>query len=106
MIFDDYFALQKQVHDFFGYQEDWVTIPLVDHREYFWRLDGEGRGNAVEYADTEEFVDESTYSAEIYTQRFLTKWVYRADGYTLICMNPETDGNRWLGIFDNDLERP
>lgn len=101
---DEYFELQEKLHGFFGYKEDWVTIPMVDHRQYYWKLSGEGYGDEVTYADDEEFDEESTYSAEIYTQRFLPKWVYRADGFTMICMNPQTDGNRWLGIFDNAKE--
>jgi hypothetical protein len=31
----DYFALQQQIHDYFGYEEDWVTIPLDDATDMY-----------------------------------------------------------------------
>ena len=37
-LLDDYFKLQKEVYDYFGYVEDWVVIPLEDGTEYFWKL--------------------------------------------------------------------
>ena len=54
---------------------------------------------------TEEIIDAGKhYEAEIYTQRFLPKWVYRGEKYTMVCMDTHTDGNKFLGIFENDKE--
>lgn len=107
-MFDEYFKLQQEIHEHFGYQEDWVVIPLVDHREYYWRLNGGGQGSFVTYFEeplTDEIIEDGEYyEAEIYTQRFLPKWVYHAKDYTLICMDTHTDGNKYLGIFDNGKE--
>ena len=114
-MFDEYFELQKKIHDYFGYKEDWVVIPLEDHREYYWQLNqvvdknGEDNGGYVRYYDeplTQEILDGpgEYYESEIYTQRFLPKWVYRTEEYTLICMDTHTDGNKFLGIFDNSKE--
>lgn len=106
-LLDDYFALQKQIYEYFGYVEDWSVIPLDDAREYFWRLDGEGPGN-VRYAKTIAGVDDEegneTYENEIYTQRFLPKWVYRGAEFTMICVDTHTDGNHFLQVFDNAKE--
>lgn len=107
-LIEDYFNLELQVHEMFGYKEDWVKIPLADHREYFWILqqdeDGKGGGQVL-YAETEEKLEDmgagNYYSADIYTQRFLRKWVYECNGFTLIAMDPATDGNHYLGVFDN-----
>lgn len=106
-LLDDYFALQKQVHEYFGYVEDWRVIPLEDAREYVWQLDGEGPGS-VRFADTEaNLFDEEAgkyYENEIYTQRFLPKWVYRGLEYTMVCVDTNTDGNVLLQVFDNAKE--
>ena len=107
-LLDDYFALQQQIYDHFGYCEDWRVIPLDDAREYFWMLEGEGPGE-VRFAKTEESLateDGDHYSNEIYTQRHLPKWVYRAADYTMVCVDTRTDGNQFLQIFDNAKERP
>jgi hypothetical protein len=107
-LLDDYFALQQQIFDHFGYVENWRVIPLDDARDYFWRLAGEGPGE-VQYAKTERELAEregDCYSAEIYTQRFLSKWVYRTADYTLVCADPHVDGNKFLMVFDNTKERP
>lgn len=104
----EYFALQAKVFEFFGYKEDWRVIPLDDARKYFWRLEGEGPGE-VHFADSEQELTEQSgnyYVNEIYTQRFLPKWVYRGDGYTMVAVDTHTDGNKLLQVFDNAKERP
>ena len=104
---DNYLALQKQIHDYFGYVEDWRVIPLDDGRAYFWRLyEEEG---SVRFASTAKLLDdpdEEYYENEIYTQRHLPKWVYRTEDFTLICVDTRTDGNQFLQIFDNAKEKP
>lgn len=102
-----YFELLRTVHEYFGYKEDWVNIPLEDLRGNFWHLTGEGPGYVLysEQSLTLDLIDEGThYEAEIYTQRFLPKWVYRGEKYTMVCMDTHTDGNKFLGIFENDKE--
>jgi len=102
---DDYFKLQKEIHDYFGYKEDWVVIPLDDAREYYWYLNG---NDEVKFAKEKDNVFDGTmddgYSNKIYHQRFLPKHVYRAENYTMICVDTYTDGNKFLQIFDNSKE--
>jgi len=104
----DYFRLKKEIHDYFGYREDWVDIPLSDETDCYWFVTGEGHGGVCVWGDeplTEEFVrDGGIYSGPIYTQRFLPKWVYRKDDYTMVCVDTQTDGNKFLMIFDNSKE--
>lgn len=105
-LLDEYFKLQDQIYKYFGYVEDWVVIPIEDSRDVYWRLNGEGPGT-VRFADTEELLDDpdmNYYENEIYTQRFLTKWIYRGEKFTMICVDTHTDGNRFLQIFDNSKE--
>ncbi len=105
---DEFEAARAKVFEYFGYREDWRVIPLDDAREYFWRLDGEGPGTVC-YADSEEELagqEGNYYEDEIYTQRHLPKWVYRGSEFTMVCCDPQTDGNRFLRIFSNDKERP
>lgn len=52
----------------------------------------------------DEYFKLQMYSNEIYTQRFLPKWVYRGKDYTMICVDTHTDGNKFLQIFDNSKE--
>lgn len=102
-LLDMYFKLQNDIHAYFGYIEDWVTIPLDDAREYYWNLD-EDRG-VVQFSEKlERLLDEECeeyYENSIYTQRFLPKFVYRTDEFTMICVDTHTDGNKFLQIFDN-----
>ena len=100
-LLDDYFKLQKEIHEYFGYQEDWVVIPLDDGTDYFWSLDRD----EVRFAEKkEDLFDEEAgnyYSNEIYTQRFLSKWVYEGKDYTMVVVDTHTDGNKFLQVFDN-----
>lgn len=109
-ILDDYFKLQMDLYNYFGYEEDWKVIPINDERRCYWSLlNGEGSGGSVRYAETKEQLinadidnlDSDYYEDDIYTQRFLPKWVYRGKDYTMICCNPHVDGNFFLRIFDN-----
>jgi len=105
-LLDDYFNLQNKIYEYFGYVENWVEIPIEDSCVYFWRLDGEGPGT-VRFAETKELLDDpdgNYYENEIYTQRFLPKWVYRGTNFTMICVDTRTDGNKFLQIFDNNKE--
>jgi hypothetical protein len=97
------------IHLFFGYKEDWRVIPLEDCRQHFWAIiGGEAQGGSVRFAETKEkfYSDGNYYVNEIYTQRFLPKWVYRAPDFTMICCDTNTDGNKFLSIFDNAKEIP
>ena len=107
-LLDDQIAATEAVHEYFGYQEDWVVIPLADGRNYYWYLTGEGRGDRVCYADTEEELAGQTgnyYEEDIFAQCHLEKWVYRQPDYTMVVTDPNTDGNHFLTVFDNAKER-
>lgn len=104
---DEYFGLRQKIFEEFGYVEDYRLLPLEDSRCYYWKLDGEGPGQ-VHFADSEEELDSETgnyYINEIYTQRFLPKWVYRSKDHTMVVVDTHTDGNKLLQIFSNLLER-
>ena len=104
-LLDDYFKVQKELYDYFGYVENWRVIPVDDATEYYWTTDNT---TFVNFAETEEELFDGSgnhYSNEIYTQRFLSRWVYRAEDYTMICVDTHTDGNKFLQIFDNKKER-
>jgi len=116
-VIENAFSSISQVHTLFGYVEDWVNIPLEDSREYYWQLvdlhfDEDNRivSGSVRYAYTKEDLlnieSGEYYEDEIYTQRFLPKWVYRIDTHTMVSSNPGVDGNRFLRIFDNTKEIP
>jgi len=104
----EYEEARQKLFDYFGYIEDWVVIPVDDATEYYWRLDSTESDGNVCFADTElELINEdgNYYENEIYTQRHLSKWVYRGEDYTMICVDTHTDGNKFLQIFSNNLER-
>ena len=111
-LLNEYMAKKKAVHEYFGYESDWVEIPLEDYTEHYWFINGEGRDGEVVFADSKEqlpLTEEAEaagnyYSHEIYTQRFLSKWVYRGKDFTMISMDTRTDGNKFMGVFDNSKE--
>ena len=105
-LLDKYLDMQREIYTHFGYVEDWRVIPIDDAREYYWRLYGEGPGT-VRYAKTPEKLDDPAldyYTNEIYTQRFLPKWVYRSEDYTMVCVDTRVELNVFLQIFDNAKE--
>jgi hypothetical protein len=104
-----YFGLAKQIHEYFGYVEDWVSIPMEDNLAHYWMIVGkEDNGTCVHshYPFCKKSIEEGKdiYSGPIYTQRFLPKWVYRGEELTMVCVDTQTDGNKFLMIFDNEKE--
>ena len=99
---DKYLELQQAIYDYFGYKEDWVAIPMEDRRDMTWQItNGEGHGGQVSHWKPGE---KDFYVNSIYTQRFLPKWVYRGEEYTMICVDTHSDGNKFLAIYTNKLE--
>jgi len=98
----NYFKLAEKIHSTFGYTEDWKVIPMDDCRKMHWMLFEHG----VRYAETvADLLDEEAgkyYSDSIYTQRFLPKYVYDSDEFTMISCEPHVDGNKFLRIFANN----
>lgn len=107
-LLNEYNQKRKELFDYFGYVEDWVAIPVDDATMYYWQLTGEGYGDTVRYAELlEDLHNEAKgnyYVNEIYTQRFLPKWVYRGAQYTMVVVDTHVDGNKFLQIFDNEKE--
>ena len=111
LLLDQYNALREKVHAYFGYTEDWRAIPLDDSRDYFWRLDcdDDGTGGNVRFAKSEdELANEegSCFENEIWTCRHLSKHVYRGAEYTMVVVDTQMDGNKFLQVFSNARERP
>jgi hypothetical protein len=116
-IVDDYETLKILIFQHVGYKEDWKAIPLSDDREMFWNVDKAERERikfspkkeALEYwlADNDDeygSYGDCLYENQIYTQRFLPKWVYRGAELTIVCADTQTDGNKFLMILSNDKE--
>jgi len=50
----------------------------------------------------EELKDDADYYEDtIYQQRFLPKYIYEGLEYTMISVDTQTDGNKFLAVFDN-----
>jgi hypothetical protein len=111
-ILSKYEAAKQAVFDHVGYVENWRILPICDTTDCFWKIlsSPQERGGSVRFADTEAALkDEDAgdyYEDEIYTQRHLTKYVYRGAQYTMVCVDTHTDGNQLLRVFDNTKERP
>lgn len=95
---DDYFTLQKEIYDYFGYVEDWCVFPLDDRRDYTWKFDDDINPSSVLFFDAkgEEFGD------EIMHNRFLPRSVWDGEEFTMILVDTHTDGNKFLAIYAND----
>jgi hypothetical protein len=103
-LLNDYFALQKQIHEYFGYVEQWRVFPIVDDRKNFWALNR--NKSLVLFAEEKEPLlnrdGNNVYQNEVYTQRHLDKWVYETKEHTMILVDTRTDLNVFLQVFSND----
>jgi hypothetical protein len=115
-LLDQYFDLQQQIYDYFGYVEDWKVLPIDDSRDYYWALTPQ---RTVYYCESKENAEKlvandfdwdapgidgnDVYSDEIISP-FLPKGIYRGKDYTMVVVDTQTDGNKLLQVFDNAKE--
>ncbi|WP_226035699.1 hypothetical protein [Aquibacillus saliphilus] len=99
-IISKFFNQQQEIYDYFGFVEDWVVLPFDDRRGFAWKL----TGSEVSFGRREDIINDTgnQYVDSIYKQRFYDKWVYVGEDYTMVMVDTQTDGNRFLAIFDND----
>jgi len=93
----------KEIYDYFGFVEDWSVFPLEDATAYWWFIE---RGCVFYFDSLEAYEqrDEShTYVVEILHHRFYPNAIYEGkdNKYTMIIVDTNTDGNKFLQIFDN-----
>lgn len=108
-VINDYFSFKKMIHEYFEYKPDWVEIPLEDNREMYWmllqKINGSGSISFSKTPFTVESIKKGDlYTGIIYTQRFLPKYVYRTEKCVLVSVDTQTDGNKFLMIFDTNKE--
>jgi len=95
---DEFFKLEREIYEHFGYEQQWRAFPIDDCREYFWGIDE--HETEVTYSSNETFKDENVlYSANIQGD------IYRKDDFTMIAVDTQADGNVFCQIFDNKKER-
>jgi len=101
-ILDEYFSLQEKIYDYFGYEEEpWTVFPLDDKRTYQWMI----FKNQIFFAD---LLDEDTIKTgnTLYSGWIaLPHWVYRGKDHTMILNDTMSNGNIFLSVFFNDLEK-
>ena len=106
-----YLKAKQKVHDYFGYMSDWAEIPIESYTNMYWILmQNENGSGIVRFHEKDDetglySLGENYYEHMIYTQRHLPKWVYVGKDYTMISVDTRTDGNKFLGIFDNSKRR-
>ena len=110
---EKYFTAKRHLQEAFTYHPDWVEIPMDDQTDMHWMLIGgnaEGGDGAyciyyekpltVDVVGDGAFYGGPAYVRHVYTQRFLPKWVYRTPTHVMISVDTQTDGNKFLMIFD------
>lgn len=99
---DEYNKLKKEIHEYFGYIEDWCIYPIEDSREVYWKLEDDCVNFWNNKENVGKFLDDDGYSHRILNN--LPKSIYIKDNYTMIVVDTECDGNKYLQIFDNNKE--
>ena len=114
-IVDSFFDAREAIFEHVGYVEDWRVLPLDDSRDQFWAVDAHER-EWVKFSPSREALvywlehddygshGDKLYENAIYTQRHLTKWVFRGEELTLAVTDTNTDGNKYLQLFRNENE--
>ena len=90
----------------FGVPDTWFTMYPEDHLSDYWFLMGRHKVVASDQPFTEESIEKGDiiYVNDIFTYRDFSQYVWRKHGLVLISVDTRTDGNKYLGLFDEDRE--
>lgn len=95
----DYFELQKQIHEYFGYVEKvGHSLQIEDCTDYFWKLESDEVcfANSIEDLINEEG---SFFKDEYFTK--VNKHILETDKYTAVCIRSCDFNGNYLCIYDN-----
>lgn len=101
-----YVDAEKRLHELFGYVQQWRAFPIEDCTDSYW-MDFSERGyGKIAWADRpwdEPMIKagKEHYSGIVYTQRHLSKWIYRTPTHTMALIDTQCDMNIILMVFDN-----
>lgn len=104
--FDEYLKLQAEIFAYFSYEEGYQVFPLSDCREYFWAIDAQDEN--ICFATTEDELKSQSgryYEVFVHLTVHLPKSIYVGEEFTMICVDTQTDGNKFLQIFSNANKR-
>jgi hypothetical protein len=94
----DYFKLEKEIKNYFGYEEQWRAIPLDDMTNDYWFITDSECIWSDEPISLDKILEVGPhYSSSLYGR----KSVYEREDFTMVCVDTQTDGNIFLMIFDN-----
>lgn len=99
---DKYYTIQEEIYKYFGYKQKWQVFPIADETDSFWTL----RGGEVIYADTKEELLQALKedNGMCYSDYVDSSEIYRKEDYTMMEADTQSDGNKFLTIFDNTKE--
>lgn len=100
-LLDEYFKILNDIYSYFGYIEKYEVFPLDDRRNYYWYMDG-GEVHYAKNIEDFDYNNDNSYSDILYPT--ITNCVFRTEEYTMISVDTQTDGNKFLAIFDNKKE--
>lgn len=97
-LLDTLVQTEKAIHQYFGYEEDWKVLPIQNYTSFYWYIED----GSVYYGDTPK---EALLADACYCDSILYRdGIHRKDDFTMIAVDTQTDGNKFLSIFDNTKE--
>jgi hypothetical protein len=97
---------QDELLGIFGVPDTWFKMYPEDCLSDYWFLLGLNRIVASDLPFTEESIKkgDSICVSAIFTYREFSQYVWRKHGLVLVSVDTQTDGNKHLGLFDEDRE--
>lgn len=95
----DYKDLEKEIYNYFSFEENWRVYPIEDSTQSEWSL----TYSEIVYSNNlrEDYKNEANYfGGALYSANS----IYRTELYTGIIIDTECDGNIFFMIFDNAKE--
>lgn len=95
----EYARLEQEILAHFSYEPQWREYLIRDYRGLWWGID---RHTLYYQYENNPPTEDTMRRGQFCTAD--VRSVYRsADGYSMLCLDTQTDGNKYLGVFEDSL---
>ncbi len=99
-LLDQYLSAQEKLLQYFDCEE---AKEIVDHREFFWMINGDDSVCfSEEKSEGEDF--DWTYESEIYGGRRQNGNIFKKDDFSMFLFSFDFGDGEYYAIFDNSKE--
>ncbi len=96
-LLSEYARLEQEILAHFNYEPQWREYLIRDYRDLWWGL----VGHTLYYQYENNLATDEVLRQGNFCTAEVRSVYHSADGHTMVCLDTNTDGNKYLGVFED-----